>query len=132
MAHVRSVSESERESDANGSDATRPVNVGFIGCGHVSGEYFEQSAQYAEIEVVACADLDQALAEQQADRYGIRRVLGPDALLEDPDVEIVVNLTPPAVHAEVTLAAIAAGKHVYTEKPFAATLELAAKIVAAA
>jgi predicted dehydrogenase len=132
MAPIASVSERQDQSVPAGNGSVSPVKLGFIGCGHVSGEYFDSCALYREVEVLACADLDRSLAERQAEQYGIPRVLATEELLADRDVEIVVNLTPPAVHAEVTLAAIAAGKHVYTEKPFAPTLELADKIVAAA
>lgn len=126
----------EMETAVSGSGASEPnadpVRLGVIGCGHVSGEYFEGCRLYREIEVLACADLDSDLAARQGERFEIPRVQTPDELLADPDVEIVVNLTPPAVHADVTLAAIAAGKHVYTEKPFAPTLELGREILAAA
>jgi len=132
MAQGTPVSERQDQSVAAGHGATGPAKLGFIGCGHVSGEYFESCALYREVEVLACADLARSLAEQQAERYEIPKVETPEELLADPDVEIVVNLTPPAVHADVTLAAIGAGKHVYTEKPFAPTLELAGQIVAAA
>jgi predicted dehydrogenase len=125
------VSEQEDRGDAAGHAPISPVRLGFVGCGHVSGEYLEGCGLYREVEVLACADLDQALAQRQAEKYNVPRVQSPDALLADPDVEIVVNLTPPAVHADVTLAAIGAGKHVFTEKPFAPTLELADQIVAA-
>lgn len=121
-----------RNPTAASSDPVRnPVKIGFIGCGHVNGEYLESCKLYREIEVSAVADLNTALAKEQAEKFDVPNVLSPDELLADSDVEIVVNLTPPAVHAEVTLAAIAAGKHVYTEKPFAPTLADADKIVAA-
>jgi predicted dehydrogenase len=58
--------------------------------------------------------------------------LSVDALLADPEIAIVVNLTVPKVHASVSLAAIAAGKHVYTEKPLAVTREDGLRIVQAA
>jgi predicted dehydrogenase len=106
-----------------------PVRVGVIGTGHVSGEYFQSCADYPELNVIACADIDEALARKQADEFGIERAYTTEALLADRDVELVINLTPPAVHAQVTLAALAAGKHVYTEKPFAPDLELGRKIL---
>jgi predicted dehydrogenase len=112
--------------------STNAVRVGVIGCGHVSGEYFESFAMHREIELVACADLDHALASKQAERFGIPMVLHPEDLLADSGIEIVVNLTPPTVHAEVSLAVIAAGKHVFSEKPLATTLEDADRILAAA
>lgn len=109
-----------------------PVRVGVIGTGHVSGEYFQSCADYPELNVIACADIDQVLARKQADEFGIERAYTTEALLADPDVELVINLTPPAVHTQVTLAALAAGKHVYTEKPFAPNLDEGRQILQAA
>lgn len=112
--------------------STNPVKVGVIGCGHVSGEYFQSFPMHSEIELAACADLDRDLAAKQAAEFGIPKALHPDALLADPEIELVVNLTPPNVHAPVSLAAIAAGKHVFSEKPLATSLEEADSILAAA
>ena len=109
-----------------------PVKVGVIGCGHVSGEYFQSFPMHREIELAACADLAQSLAEQQAERFQIPKALHPDELLADPEIEIVVNLTPPTAHAKVSLAAIAAGKHVFSEKPLATTIEDGQRLVSAA
>ncbi len=109
-----------------------PMRVGLVGCGHVSGEYLEGCARFPEVEVIACADANRAAAEAQAERHGIPRVHDLDGLLADPDVEIVINLTPPAVHVGVSLAAIAAGKHVFTEKPLAPSMEDARRIGEAA
>lgn len=108
------------------------VKIGIIGCGNVLSQYLDLAAIHPEFEVVACADLSRAAAESQADRYGIPKVLDPDTLIADSDIEIVVNFTPPVVHSEVTLQAIAAGKHVFTEKPFATSLAAADDIVRAA
>lgn len=112
--------------------STTPVKVGVIGCGHVSGEYFQSFPMHSEIELAACADLDRDLAAKQAAAFGIPKALHPDELLADPEIELVVNLTPPNVHAPVSLAAIAAGKHVFSEKPLATSLEEADSILAAA
>ena len=117
---------------AGGRLCTNPVRLGFIGCGHVSAEYFQSCGMHREIELLACTDLNSALAEQQAERFKIPRVQSPEELLSDPDVEIVVNLTPPTVHADVSVAAIRAGKHVFSEKPLATTLVQADRILAAA
>lgn len=106
-----------------------PVKLGFIGCGHVSGEYFQSCPMHPEIQLYACADLDRKLAEEQAKEYEIPHAYSPDELLADPEVEIVINLTPPSVHAEVSLAAISAGKHVFSEKPLAPTLEQGRQIL---
>jgi predicted dehydrogenase len=108
------------------------VNVGILGCGHVSDQYFEGCSRLAPIELVACADLDLTRAEQKAAEHRVPRACSPDQLFEDPDVDLVVNLTPPLAHADVSLAALRAGKHVWSEKPLAPTLAEARRLVAAA
>ncbi len=110
----------------------RTVNVGVLGCGHVSDQYFRGCRRFDVLQVLACADMEEAQARQKAAEHGIPRAYSPDELLSDPDVDLVINLTPPLAHAETTLAAIRAGKHVWSEKPLAATLEDAARIVDAA
>ena len=90
-----------------------------MGAGKISGIYLENGAMFDDVEFVACADLLVERAEGQARAYGVPKACGPEELLADPEVEVVLNLTVPAVHAEVSLAALEAGKHVYTEKPLA-------------
>ena len=96
-----------------------PVNVGIVGCGNISGIYLEAGNKFEILNIVACADIDLARAEAQAAKYGVPKACGVAELLADPEVEIVVNLTIPAAHAEVALAALEAGKSVYNEKPLA-------------
>jgi len=95
----------------------RKLGVGIIGCGNISTTYFQFSPLFRGIEVRACADINPAAAKARAKEYGVRAESVAD-LLDDPEVDIVVNLTIPAVHYEVSRAALDAGKHVYSEKPF--------------
>jgi len=99
---------------------TAPLPVGVVGCGIIATRYVEDSVAFDNWRPVACADLDEALTERFAADHGLRP-LSVDALIADPGVELVLNLTPPNAHAPVIRAALAAGKHVYTEKPLAAT-----------
>src|SRR5918998_2669433 len=99
------------------------VNVGVIGCGKISGIYLENGATFDDVEIVACSDLVLERAEAQAEEYGVPKAYSPEELLADEEVEIVLNLTVPVAHAEVSLATLEAGKHVYTEKPLAVSLE---------
>jgi predicted dehydrogenase len=108
------------------------VRIGILGCGHVSDQYFEGLALDDSLTVVACADLDRARAEQKAAEHGVPRTCSPDELLADAEVELIVNLTPPQAHAQVSLAAIEAGKHVWSEKPLATNLEDGRALVDAA
>jgi predicted dehydrogenase len=78
---------------------------------------------------VACADIDIDRARARAREFNIPRACSVAELLADPDIEIVVNLTTPQAHAEVSLAALAAGKHVYNEKPLSVTREEGQKIL---
>jgi predicted dehydrogenase len=78
---------------------------------------------FDDIEVVACSDLVPERAEAQAEVFGVSKASTPEELLADEEVEIVLNLTVPVVHAEISMAALEAGKHVYTEKPLAVGLE---------
>ncbi|GAA4981739.1 Gfo/Idh/MocA family oxidoreductase [Kineococcus glutinatus] len=110
----------------------RPLNIGIVGAGHISTQYLATVAKLAPLRVAAVADLDAARAEAVADAAGGARALGVQDLLRDEEVDVVLNLTVPAAHAEVALAAIAAGKDVYGEKPLAATTEQAREVVAAA
>jgi predicted dehydrogenase len=99
------------------------VRVGVIGCGKISGIYLQNGATFDDMEIVACSDLVLERAEAQAGAHGVPRACSPEELLADEEVEIVLNLTVPAVHAEVSMAALEAGKHVYTEKPLAVSRE---------
>jgi predicted dehydrogenase len=94
------------------------VKVGVIGCGVISRAYAENAKAFDSFELVACADLDPAQAIALATTSGLRTATVVD-LIADDEVEIVLNLTPAPVHAAITSQALAAGKHVYTEKPIA-------------
>ncbi len=100
-----------------------PVKVGIIGTGTISRIYCQNAQRLENIEIVACADLFVERARERAAEFGIPKAYGVDELLADPDVELVLNLTIPAAHAEVALQVIEAGKHVYGEKPLAVTRE---------
>ena len=103
---------------------TRPrTRIGIIGCGAISGIYFEAGKNFDILEVAACADIDMERARAQAARYHVRKACTVEELLADPSIEIVVNLTIPKAHAEVSLAAVKAGKSVYSEKPLAISRE---------
>ena len=108
------------------------VKVGIVGCGNISGAYFDGCKKYDLLEVVACADLDEDRARARAEQFGVPKVCSTDELLADPEIDIVVNLTTPDAHAEVNMAAIEAGKSVYVEKPLAVTREKGRKTIEAA
>jgi predicted dehydrogenase len=108
------------------------VKIGIVGTGNIFGAYVKGCRTYGILEIAACADLNRHLAEARAEEFGIPRACSVEELLADPEIQIVVNLTVPLAHAEVSLAAIRAGKHVQSEKPLAVTRQDGQKILAAA
>ncbi|ANP74287.1 Gfo/Idh/MocA family protein [Cryobacterium arcticum] len=111
---------------------TGRVGVGVIGAGVISGTYLENMTAFADLDVLFVADLDLARAQAQAEAYGVPGHGSVDELLARDDIEIVVNLTIPAVHTEVGQRIIAAGKHVWSEKPLALDHESGAALLDAA
>ena len=107
----------------------QPGRVGIVGCGNVTDLYLPGSARFPVIELAACADMDAERAADLAARGGFPAMAVED-LIADPSIEVVLVLTPPTAHAAVSRAAIAAGKHVYSEKPLATSREDAAAILA--
>lgn len=99
------------------------VKIGIIGCGNIFDQYLKGCRAFKILDVVAVADINEARAKERSEQYGIPFAGSPAELLANPDIQIVVNLTIPVAHAEVNLAALAAGKHVYSEKPLAITRE---------
>ena len=104
------------------------VRVGIIGCGHISQAYFNGAKLFEILEIVACADLNHEAASAKAKENGCEAQT-VDELLDNPEIDLVINLTVPAVHAEVSIAALNAGKHVHCEKPLAVNLEDAKKVL---
>jgi predicted dehydrogenase len=98
---------------------TKQLAVGIIGCGNISSTYFQAPQLFNNLRVAACADIDLPRAQAQAAKFGVPKACSVEELLADPEIEVVVNLTVPAVHAEISLAALAANKAVYGEKPLA-------------
>src|SRR5215213_8391947 len=98
------------------------LNVGIIGCGNISGIYFQNIPAFRGLALRACADIRPEAAQAQASKFGIE-ALPVDELLAREDIDLVVNLTVPGAHFGVSLAAIRAGKHVFSEKPLAVDFE---------
>ena len=113
-------------------ETAEPLKVGIIGCGAIIAQYLTNFRRLDQIELVAVADLDPVRAQAVADDYDGVRAVSVDELLAADDVDLVLNLTIPAAHADVALKAIAAGKSVYGEKPLAATTAEAQQVLAAA
>jgi predicted dehydrogenase len=98
-----------------------PLRVGVVGCGMIAKRYVEGSVAFDTWRPTACADVDAGIAEAFARTYGLRPSSVQD-LLADSEIDLVLNLTPPTVHAPLIGDALAAGKHVYTEKTLASSV----------
>ena len=110
------------------------VKIGFVGCGAISGIYLENiTKRFKEIEIIGVCDLIPERAENAVKNYNIPKLYKDMyELFADPEVDIVLNITRPYEHYGVTMAALKAGKHVYSEKPLAASLEEGKEIMALA
>jgi len=104
------------------------MKIGVIGCGDISRIYLQNmTSRFPGLEVIGCCARTFSHAEARAREFGIR-AMTLDQLLRDPEIELVVNLTPPAVHFSVIEQALLAGKHVYTEKVIAPSCQEAARL----
>ena len=99
--------------------AQEKIKVGIIGCGAISGAYLKRLPMFENLEVACCADMDSARAKARAAEFKVPRACSVRKLLADPEIGIVLNLTIPKAHAKINLAALKAGKSVYSEKPLA-------------
>lgn len=110
--------ENKRESEGTAT----PLRVGMVGAGNISRMYFDTFRRIRdEVQLVGIADLDLARASEAGAAQGVRGG-SVDDLLADPEVDLVLNLTIPAAHAEIATRALEAGKHVYGEKPLTVTV----------
>ena len=102
--------------------------VGIIGCGNIAEHYLKLAPMFNGIEVRACADINHEAAIARAEEFGVS-ALSVEDLLSSDEIDIVVNLTIPAVHAAVSADILSAGKHVYSEKPFALSLKESSELL---
>ena len=107
------------------------VGIGIIGCGTISPAYLRAAKSFPILDIRALADANPATAEARAAEFGLRAA-SVEAVLADPAIEIVVNLTIPKAHVAVGLRAIAAGKHVHSEKPLGIAATEARRLLDAA
>ncbi len=112
----------------------KTVKIGFVGCGAISGIYLENiTKRFKEIEIIGVCDLIRERAENAVKKYNIPKLYNDmHELFADPEVDIVLNITRPYEHYDVSMAALRAGKHVYSEKPLAASLKEGREIKALA
>lgn len=100
---------------------TKDLGVGIIGCGNISSAYLSLAPMFKGYKILAVADINMANAEARAEEFGVRAHT-VDELLAAEDIDLIINLTIPAAHMDVSRAILQAGKHVYSEKPFVLSL----------
>lgn len=100
----------------------KTYGVGIMGAGNISSAYLRLAPLFKGLEVRAVADIVPEAANKRAEEYNVRAQT-PDELLKNSEIDVVVNLTIPATHYQVSMDAVSAGKHAYSEKPFVLTLE---------
>ena len=105
------------------------LRVAVVGCGNISGAYGETMSAYSSVRIAGATDVDRSQSAAFVDRFGGLDYPSLDDVLADPEVDAIVNLTFPSVHAEVTTAALEAGKHVHSEKPLAESYVAARTLV---
>jgi predicted dehydrogenase len=106
----------------------RKVGIGFIGCGVISAAYMKAAQRFPVLDIRAVADMRSEAAEKRGAEFGVPG-MRVDQLLKRDDIEIVVNLTVPLAHTDVSLAVLNAGKHVYSEKPLGISVDEARKVI---
>ncbi len=107
------------------------LRIGVVGCGNISQAYLHNAAMFPGLRPVACADLNPQAAKARAEAFGIA-AMSPEEVIASPEVDLILNLTVPAAHHAVSMQALEAGKHVFTEKPLATTVADGRKLVEAA
>jgi predicted dehydrogenase len=110
----------------------KPLSVGIVGVGTISSQYITVVESLEELHLVAVSDIDLQRAQHVAGTLRDVVALSPEELYRHPGVDVVLNLTTPAHHAGVALAAIEAGRSVYGEKPLATSTADGRRILDAA
>ena len=103
-------------------------NIGLIGCGNIAETYFRAQDYFNNIKFVACADKFPEVSKKCADQYHIKS-LTVDEIIHDTNVDVILNLTIPQAHFEISKLALEAGKHVYSEKPMSIKYDEANELV---
>lgn len=105
------------------------IKVGVVGCGNISGIYFHNCRNFKILQATACADLIHERALAKAAEFSGVRACSVQDLLDDPEINIILNITTPDAHASVGRAALKAGKNLYNEKPLTIGREEGAELL---
>ncbi|MBP2491306.1 Gfo/Idh/MocA family protein [Rhizobium leguminosarum] len=107
------------------------LRIGVVGCGNISLAYMRNAPLFRDVEIIACADLNADAAKRRAAEFDLRAA-DVDSLIDDKNIDLILNLTIPAAHFDVSIRALSAGKHVFTEKPLGVTATEGRRLVDAA
>ncbi|MGR9347729.1 Gfo/Idh/MocA family protein (plasmid) [Rhizobium leguminosarum] len=107
------------------------LRIGVVGCGNISLAYMRNAPLFRDVEIIACADLNADAAKRRAAEFDLRAA-DVDSLIDDKNIDLILNLTIPAAHFDVSMRALSAGKHVFTEKPLGVTAAEGRRLVDAA
>ena len=108
----------------------RTYQIGILGCGVISRTYLADiQSFFKELHIAACADVNLELAQKLADEFQIEKAYTTEELLQDTKIDIIINLTPPQFHVELNKQIIRAGKHLFSEKPFAPNVSAAREVL---
>lgn len=107
------------------------VKAGIVGSGSISNSYIEGARMFPVLDICACSDIIPEAAEAKAREHGMK-CMGVDELIGDAGIDVILNLTTPMSHREISLRSLRAGKHVYSEKPLGIDLEEGAEIISLA
>lgn len=106
------------------------IKIGIVGMGFIGISHIENLRRIGDLELRAVADSNIALAEKRAEEYGVGRCYDSiDALIDDPEIQVIHNCTPNYLHTEINEKIIKAGKHVFSEKPLASTVEESERVL---
>jgi predicted dehydrogenase len=106
----------------------KKLRIGVVGCGNISMAYMRNAPLFRGVEIIACADVNSDAAAGRAAQFSLR-AMDVGALMADPGIDLVLNLTIPSAHYDISMQALSAGKHVFTEKPLAVTAEAGHRLV---
>ena len=104
------------------------MKVGIIGCGNISETYFNCQKIFNNFEIIACADINTAFANESAEKFNIK-AQSVDDILSNKDIDLIINLTIPSAHKEIIINSLKAGKHCFSEKPLAMNMKEGLEIV---
>lgn len=113
-------------------EPVKEFRVGLIGTGQISDIYLKNCATFNGLDIVACGSLDMEESRAKAAKHEIPAIAAPDDIIANPEIDVILNLTIPAAHAEISLKSLGAGKHVYSEKPFVTDLADGRRVLALA